>query len=633
MLLSELPHPNVSYSSKYKDYFLNIHQQILDSIPSANVEEHAAMHDIAAAWGSCRAYKHILDAGDNARIMRVEQAIRLNLQMEKILNYGDVASMDEMQRILFPQRVAILNALQFNTSPNGINPLADVPFSYWQRARLRAAFLGASLPRIMSGSLFGFRSQRDAFAKQLPAFPDDDKQMTIKEHHLRNGNVLLEYLSIQSPGVQQDDRRLLIRMEGRNVHYAQRTHHYAQDYKRMNEHAGDKVIDMIVLNHANVSTSANRAAKNIDELASGVEAVIASCIHQGYKAENITLLGTCAGSQVTSYVVAKNIRKYPIKCISDRSFSSFEQVVRGHIEHIRLAVRPSSNRPLWQYIPLRILWFPLWGVAECVTRSLYAMVRCYLWFSGWKLQQAAHINTIPLHRLQVFQAKAYSTSFQLDDKVLPHAHIAQTLEERRLDVLAYLDKASSKDKNNILLQRVSGFIKNSYKVYTEGRNSKGKPHDPHVSPLHHLFTHDKQQPLLHHMAQFILPSTKALDEVVKGLPPANHMPRSEAIHPLLLLLFVGIAYGILHTTMPYLIAPDMLKIAVILVGSYFAYDLCYSYIEECSSYFQGERQVTTDYTMVQADAIRFAAPLLVNMEKPEQEKFAEIVGVASAKKS
>ena len=185
------------------------------------------------------------------------------------------------------------------------------------------------------------------------------------------------------------------------------------------------------------------------------------------------------------------------------------------------------------------------------------------------------------------------------------------------------------------MQAVRDFIGNSYKVYTEGKTSRGQPHDPHLSPLHELFTHDNQQVLLRHIAKFILPTTTAFDEVVERLPPANTMPRSEAIYSLLLLLVVGIACGVFYTVMPYLISPDILKIALIVVGSYFAYDLCYRYIEESSAYFQGERQITSDdhYTMIKADTIRFAAPLLVTMEKAQQAEFIKIVGMAAIKKS
>jgi hypothetical protein len=197
MLLNQLPSLNTPYDPKlHQGYFLNIHQQILDSIPDADSDDHAIMQDIAAAWGSCRAYQQVREHGDAARIKRVEKAIYLNLQMEKILNYGEVASMDRMQQVLFPQRVAILNALRYNNSLDDINPLADVSFSYWLSARLRTAFLGMSLQRMMSGSLFGLRSQRDAFAKKLLAFPADDERMMMKEHHLRQGSMLLEYETI-----------------------------------------------------------------------------------------------------------------------------------------------------------------------------------------------------------------------------------------------------------------------------------------------------------------------------------------------------------------------------------------------------------------------------------------------------
>jgi hypothetical protein len=412
------------------------------------------------------------------------------------------------------------------------------------------------------------------------------------------------------------------------VHYAQRTRHYAEDFKCINDYANHPV-DMIVLNHVNVSTSSSKAAKNIDELAAGVSALIDSCIQQGYKPENMTLLGTCAGSQITSYFAATNLQKYPIKCISDRSFSSFEQVVRGHIEHIRLAVRPNSNRPIWQYILLRILWFPLWVGAESVTRSLYAMLHMYLWASGWKLQQATHINALPLHRLQVFQAKAFNTAYQLDDKALPHAHIAHTLEERRLDVLAYLASLSKQPNRPACLQRVRNFIEKSYQVYTEDRNSRNKPHDPHLSPLHALRTHEENKPYLEHIAHFVSPTTTELDALAQGLPPTQYVPRYESIHSLLVVFVVGMAYGVIQATASTLIPLDIMKMVLILAVSYCAYDFCYSYIEASCSYFQGARKIESNehYTVIKADTIRFAAPLLVRMEAKQRTEFIRAVGV------
>jgi hypothetical protein len=634
MLLDQLPPLNTPYrAAAHKDYFLHLHQALCDSIPQAPLDERAVMQDIAAAWGSYRAYKQIYDLGDKDRIVRIEKAMRLNLQIENILSYGEADSIENIQEILFPKRLAILDALKNNQRLDDIHPLADVPFSYRQRGRFRAYCFGASLSRFISRTLFGLRTQQDIFTRPLPPFPEDNAQMMIKEHHIRHKSVMLEYLSMRYPASQPADRRLLIRVEGCDVHYAERVHRYVEDYQCMNAFAKNS-IDMVVVNNLNMSTHSNRVAKNLDEFATGVEAVIEACIQQGYQAENITLLGTCAGSQIASYVAARNVHQYPIKCISDRSFSSFEQVMRGHINTVRLTNPPNAKLPLWQYILLRIICFPLYVVEESITRILYATARLILWSAGWQLQQATHINTIPLHRLQVFQAKAYNNA-QSDDRVLPHAHISLALEERRSAVLDYLSSLAKQPKKPACLSSVRDFIEHSYQVYTEGRNSKGKPHDPHYSLLHELYTHEKKKPFLQHIAEFVLPTTSELDAVVAGLPVAERVPGDAAIHPLLILLLVGVVYASVYVTIPGCIPPDGMTGLWILAIAYCAYHFCYNYIEASCAYFQEEKREKVDIhcPMIKADTIRFAAPLLVRMEEAQRTEFIQMVGATSRKKS
>lgn len=459
------------------------------------------------------------------------------------------------------------------------------------------------LPRSISRLLFGWNGR-------FKSLEHDDHY-----HKVEQGNTQLEYFFSRAPK-ETKDRRLLIRLEGRGLHSEDRKKFYAKEVIALNDTEDNVAIDVIVLNNQNLSTTASQAAANIDDFAENIKTLIDTCIEKhGYKMEYITLLGTCVGAQITSHFAAKYKQDYPVKCISDRSFDSFEHVVRGYIKRIRLALEPNSGRPLWQYIPLRILWFPIWIVMESISRLIYAVVRLLLWCSGWDIQQVESINMIPLQRLQVFKAKAYDPTDQLNDDALSYAHVADALEGRRLAVLGHLATLNIKESSKQLLRDARNFIGNRY-VYTKEKTRANKPHNPHISPLHELHTHNglvEHSLLLPHIRNLICASTNDLDQLAKALPSIQNIQYQESIYPILSWCIVAITYGFIHTIIP--------QYVVKCVGLFYLLDLSYQYTNEPHADSQEKQQTILDIgdEAIRADTIKFAAPWLVN-QKPEDQK-------------